>query len=604
MVFRDEIRKLIKESQNEPFEHYYPHEKEKLYVQALQLAKEAKNDRLVKEIFWEIDLLNRTFGHVTKDRKKEISDKWGWIIENRAFGKLFENDPFCKWDKEALDYYMMQLQNLDLKNPLQKARYAYAVWVFTNEIRFAERCVDLFLQTARLYIRKQWYAQSYEIVPFCYRFSTKLAISLKNKEMFLAALDELDYAVQKEIALGEKRWILELATILAEISDDLKRYKGFKVDNSILRSFSKSLPYLQGLMQFHFNEKNYHLCRSYAKQLIAITDFLGDHEKKFEYDLEFGVSFEEEGDRRKDPLAKSHFYLEALNHYVLLKSRYPEKRALFVSRIETVKGKHRAAEAEAEYKEIKIKMPISREQIDTILDTIKAENPEGVIWNLVKSKILIPEHARSEELVTQLKRDYPLQFLFPIYIKDEEKTIASYTTEPEIFDYKIREQYRLALKLSQIFVEDIFNSFKEELNSANIVSFLEKHGSNILRENFELVETGLQMHFNGDYISAIHILVPQLERVITQIFEKKDIPTLVKEKTGLRYKELGGLLGEESAVEVFGKDLCEYLRTLLTYTDMENIRNRVCHGLMLLEEFNKSTSILLVYLILKLSVLE
>ena len=46
MASRKEIKKNIMEVQNEPFEHYYPHEKEKSYGEAYELASRLGDDRL------------------------------------------------------------------------------------------------------------------------------------------------------------------------------------------------------------------------------------------------------------------------------------------------------------------------------------------------------------------------------------------------------------------------------------------------------------------------------------------------------------------------------------------------------------------------------
>jgi len=77
----------------------------------------------------------------------------------------------------------------------------------------------------------------------------------------------------------------------------------------------------------------------------------------------------------------------------------------------------------------------------------------------------------------------------------------------------------------------------------------------------------------------------------------------VMHKLGLREQQLRGLLENEKTVKILGKDFVEYLKIRLTDTDMENLRNLICHGLARMKDFNESNSLLSIFIILKLSVI-
>lgn len=98
----------------------------------------------------------------------------------------------------------------------------------------------------------------------------------------------------------------------------------------------------------------------------------------------------------------------------------------------------------------------------------------------------------------------------------------------------------------------------------------------------DLWSRGLHHGLNGDFPSAISLLVPQVEQLVRTQLQAAGAYTLVVDKdTGVESeKGLGALLGLPEAADVLGEPLAFELRALLVEQRGANLRNQVAHGLL------------------------
>lgn len=90
---------------------------------------------------------------------------------------------------------------------------------------------------------------------------------------------------------------------------------------------------------------------------------------------------------------------------------------------------------------------------------------------------------------------------------------------------------------------------------------------------------GLLAGFDGDFLIAIHLLVPQVENAIRHVLESRGVDTsnLQSDKTQPA-KLLGSLLGMAETKAAFGEGLSFDLRGYLIEKSGFDFRNRVAHG--------------------------
>jgi len=123
-----------------------------------------------------------------------------------------------------------------------------------------------------------------------------------------------------------------------------------------------------------------------------------------------------------------------------------------------------------------------------------------------------------------------------------------------------------------------------------------------LKAHTTFVQKALQHYFAGDYISAIHVLVPRLEGILREFLKLEGLEVLHKTADGSwEEKTLSRLLDQTSGVEkIISIDLLMYLRYLLVRKMGDNKRNEISHALLEEAEFKEVLSFRLILLILVL----
>jgi hypothetical protein len=106
-----------------------------------------------------------------------------------------------------------------------------------------------------------------------------------------------------------------------------------------------------------------------------------------------------------------------------------------------------------------------------------------------------------------------------------------------------------------------------------------------------ILKAGVEAHLKGDYLKAIHVLIPQMERALLQLAELLGRPTRKPATRGgggvFHVRNLNDFLGDEAVRASLGPSLHVYLDSILANPKGMNLRNRVCHGLCPPEAFTR-----------------
>lgn len=115
---------------------------------------------------------------------------------------------------------------------------------------------------------------------------------------------------------------------------------------------------------------------------------------------------------------------------------------------------------------------------------------------------------------------------------------------------------------------------------------------------------GLLAGFKGDFLTATHLLIPQLENSIRHVLSRSGVIVSKLDSFGIQEeKDLGALLYEPKLEELLGEDLVFDLQGLLVERFGTNLRNRMAHGLLGHDEFASPTVLYLWWLVLRICVL-
>lgn len=117
-----------------------------------------------------------------------------------------------------------------------------------------------------------------------------------------------------------------------------------------------------------------------------------------------------------------------------------------------------------------------------------------------------------------------------------------------------------------------------------------------------LFAMGLVAGFRRDMVSAMHLLVPQLEHALRLLLKQAGVITASIDSDGIQSDwPLGRLLATGEMRDVLPETLIFELRSLLVHKGGSNIRNRLCHGLLAPEDFATSSVLYLWWLLLKVA---
>lgn len=137
--------------------------------------------------------------------------------------------------------------------------------------------------------------------------------------------------------------------------------------------------------------------------------------------------------------------------------------------------------------------------------------------------------------------------------------------------------------------------------SENDFVWLASQSSIVPRNRIRLFGKALFEGYDGDFIAALHILVPQIEHMVRHHLKQVGVQTTTLDSQGIE-TEIGmsALMERPEAKEIFGADLHFELQTLFCDSLGPNLRNEIAHGLIDDNEILSTYSIYAWWLSLKL----
>jgi hypothetical protein len=247
-------------------------------------------------------------------------------------------------------------------------------------------------------------------------------------------------------------------------------------------------------------------------------------------------------------------------------------------------------------------MEIPTERLDAYLGAIADGGIEKAIKRIVAQ--FIPKKGQVEQQVLDLAKDYPLSFLFSTTLQDHRgRPVATIGGIEDDLEGNMIHQLSQNMGIESFFLHHCFIKVIEqyEVGVADLLEIILQ--SPIFEESKkELIERGVSAFLEGDYVTAIHILVPQTEAAFRNLVEFMGSATLRKNRQGgLQLRTFGDLLKDDAIEKCFGEDAAFYFRILLTDQRGWNLRNNVCHGISPTSAFNYSTADRIIHVMLCLA---
>jgi hypothetical protein len=177
----------------------------------------------------------------------------------------------------------------------------------------------------------------------------------------------------------------------------------------------------------------------------------------------------------------------------------------------------------------------------------------------------------------------------------DDRPVGHAVTATEKRSYRVREYVLMTVQLAvDVYWAEFLALAREEgLTPENMLaSFVE--ADLVPPGHAELLGKGIAQYFAGDFVSAVHILVPQFEAALRHVAERVGVDTTTYRADGggrLQERTMGGLF-EDKSRPVLERELgTDVLATIECIFSDEakgmNIRNRVAHGMLDGDQFTE-----------------
>lgn len=159
---------------------------------------------------------------------------------------------------------------------------------------------------------------------------------------------------------------------------------------------------------------------------------------------------------------------------------------------------------------------------------------------------------------------------------------ASETTE-EALHFRMMENYRLNVGLAvQGMILPVLSGIQLEhrLSERNFLYITQ--ASPIVPEGRELLfAKGLFAGYDNDFVTALHLVVPQIEHMVRWFLKKNNVQTTTLDATGIEMEiGLSSLMKLPAVDQLFDENLAFELKALFCDALGANLRNEVAHGLL------------------------
>jgi len=563
----------------------YSHQLAEKIKEAILLLEAHEHESEKQQAIWEWALASL----ITRDspsERKRLKGRFGPLATREDGSQL--PDPAIFTD-EALAYYAERAAKTS--NPIHRARYCDFLWEKRRNYNFARSAVDAYLECLPIYLANGWY---HEVADAISR-SMELALSVNDGKRITKVREHLLQAMDRLSAIGDHpalRYCLDLI-------DTLLVMKKGTTD----LDFQKALDVCRKGVSFYASQNGgfmYHLARDFEERQALLWQMLRNKEETDNARARVGELYEKEAELKGagSNMLAAIFLQEAAQHYANIGRS---------DKVEKLKAKvrHRweAAADGGEFKRIETTVKLPTKQIDEYIQDIISQGINKALLIVSLDLNLVPDIERCRKVATEQKQEFPLLGLVPRSTLRGARRVAFASTPEEIDEANTLAQYSIDLGLGQIYLGRVFEMMRQDggFTTDSLVSYMSSSPF-FDEDKLGVIRVGIERYFVADYVSAVHILVPQLEDVLRRIIGKLGISTTSLAPDGLtREKPLNEVLNTPELKSLLGDRVWFYFKYVLDHQLGENLRNDVAHGLITKDRCTRQLTETVLHLFLRLT---
>lgn len=320
----------------------------------------------------------------------------------------------------------------------------------------------------------------------------------------------------------------------------------------------------------------------------------------------------------KHGISETAFYEEALK---IIRGLPKEKRRVYFTEEDekSIADKIRAAGQKCilNMEKHSISMPIDlTDSVNQIINHIKGKTKDEALEFIAFASLNITYDGLKNSAMQMFKNSALFSFIPKMFYGDDGRIIArtkGYDLKGPLeeddenliqwmaFEYKNYIQIHVVgviLPALQVFTNEHNISFRELNEIVNKSTIFPNSRKGIITK-------GLLAGFEYDFITALHLLIPQIENMVRYQLRLANVKTSGIDKDGIENENgLSTLVKNPEFDILFGKDLGFEIKTLLCNSFGPNLRNNVAHGLLDMNQMQSHSVIYFWWFCLRLVYIE
>jgi len=522
---------------------------------------------------------------------------WGTTYDpmmsaTRDDGTPFYSPDIAEANTETIEYW--KRRSGESKHPILRARYSDVVWDFSRlvanqkpDVSFAKTAIDAYTEAAKL---------SYKVVvqPIHYlERALELAISIGDERRTERVVDAM-FGLYERVAQPE------LAGSWPFLFDNLLDSKKFTLtaeqQKRIIRSLEEMLrKSVDRSIAKQFNPWG---AQAAAERLAAIYRKSGSKEEVERVIRTYGTAFEKLAEEASPTLALG--WLQPV--YEAYLNAGMKEDAQRVQLASEKKGKR----AHEDMKEISARVEVPAAEMEKFLQGISADSLEQAYKRIAARFITRATAAR--DFLKEMMSQAPLVSMIGVQkIADGHIAAQAGSVESDP-DGRLIMQLAQMIEMESLFLTTALDKTHEIYKpAAKVISMFLRESPVFSPEAESLLIEGIEAYLKGDYVKAVHVLIPQIEAALRALLGLLGLPTnkpMRSSKGVMQAKNLNDVLADPNVKKVLGEDTILYLQTFLTDPRGQNLRNRVSHGLIEQRYLSKPLADRVFHVLLALSLIR
>jgi hypothetical protein len=501
------------------------------------------------------------------------------------FGPKFAGSPhISEVTGPILDYWSGRCR--EAKHPLLRARYADLVWDFSKPVtgkrashEFARSAVEAYIEATEKDL-----CEPDGVSLFHLRRALSLAISLRDQVLLGSAQTSMLSLFRRNAEPGKVGvWASVFDTLYGNKQAPLRPKEELELIDGLedlLRRFSDRTN--SDFNPWAAQEAGMRLAKHYRGA--------GRPEDAARVIRTYGAGFEKLADEA-DPLFGMGWLEQLRGVYRNFALKDEADRV-------QINCKAKGKQAERNMKALTFGVEVPDSELNRFLDSMTDGGLNKALRRIAFRFVV--RRGRARRQLEEIAKDHPLLVRIRRVVMSEHQAIAEVGPIDEDPDGHVALQIAQNIGFECQFLVLCLNKLAERYrpSSEDLVGHLFQSPF-FDAERRSLIEKGLEAYLQGDHTTAMHILIPQIEHAIRRVLEEVRIPTNKRSRWGrMQEKNIHDMLSDLDTTEPELREYLPYLTTLLADPRGLNLRNRLCHGLMVPEDFTPQTSALVFHALL------